>query len=507
MIGSVLMVSTGDIIAGNVNFGKQIFNGAVYFVRSLPDETTARPTRVFISYARADDDHGRDTDYDKPDQSFMRRLYDHLTAAGFAVWWDRVSLPSRSLSFTEEIETAVRACDRLVLVVGPGAVESPYVTAEWGFAAALCRPITPVLRQGDFGIIPDAVRQINTLDCRPTRDETAALADLAARLHQDAPIGDPVGVRGLPDGYIVREGPFQAARDAVCADAINPTVISAPPSAVAVYGLGGIGKSTLATALAWDCQVRRHFRDGVLWIDAGQEPRIPDMQARIGLYFGDPRDNYTNADDGAFNLSRVLRDRAALIVLDDVWDHKLVDRFPVSGTACRLLISTRSGQLANRVQGVDIRLNTLAPDEGARLMGNLTGRDDPRYRAVVERFDGHTLAVTLAARQIADGYADDAADLLRLLDKRESEPEPFRDLSVDEADKDLNLALSLSLSYEALPDDDLRRRFRQTGVLPLETTCDRAMLAALWGDADEDDARKPLQILVGAGLLDAVPHH
>lgn len=71
----------------------------------------------------------------------------------------------------------------------------------------------------------------------------------------------------------------------------------------------------------------------------------PNLQARIGVHFGDDRDNYQSKGDGALVLSRVLRDKAALIVLDDVWDHKLIDRFPINGTACRLLITTRSGEL------------------------------------------------------------------------------------------------------------------------------------------------------------------
>ena len=458
-------------------------------------------TSVFLSYARADDD----PNYDDPAVSFMRRLYIALTAAGFRVWWDRESLPARSLTFTHEIEDAIRDCDRFVLVAGPGAVASEYVRAEWRFALEGCKPITPILRAGDYDLIPAAVAEINAVDCRPSRDEAAALGDLIARLNEAAPLGDPIGVRDLPRGYITRPEPFDAARDALCADAIRPTIISAPPSAVALYGLGGIGKSTLAAALARDCQIRRHFRDGILWIEVGREPSVAGLQASIGVHFGDSRDNYPDERDGALSLSRILRDKAALILLDDVWDHRIVERFPVSGTACRLLITTRSGALAGRVQGADIRLNLLTPEEGARLVAARTGGDpaDPDYRRISQRLGGHTLAVSLAAAQIAEGYADSAADLLRLIDKRREGPEPFRDLALDEADKDLNLAHSLSLSYDALPSDDLRRRFRALGALAIESTVDRAALAALWGDADADDARGPLKTLEGVGLLDS----
>ena len=46
---------------------------------------------VFLSYARADD------------EEFVRRMHSFLMDCGFRVWWDRVSMPSRSLTFHQEI--------------------------------------------------------------------------------------------------------------------------------------------------------------------------------------------------------------------------------------------------------------------------------------------------------------------------------------------------------------------------------------------------------------------
>ena len=62
---------------------------------------------LFLSYARGDD------------ELFARRLYQDLTARGFPVWFDRVSMPSRQLTFYQEIRDAIAARDRLLLVVGP----------------------------------------------------------------------------------------------------------------------------------------------------------------------------------------------------------------------------------------------------------------------------------------------------------------------------------------------------------------------------------------------------
>ncbi len=101
-------------------------------------KTPARPA-LFLSYARGDD------------EPFVRRLYDALTARGFDVWFDRVHMPSRGLTFHQELREAVAARDRLLLVVGPSAVSSAYVQQEWQFAwFEADKVVTPILRQGDY---------------------------------------------------------------------------------------------------------------------------------------------------------------------------------------------------------------------------------------------------------------------------------------------------------------------------------------------------------------------
>ena len=79
-------------------------------------------TSIFLSYARSDD------------EAFARRLCADLSSAGFDVWFDRVSMPSRQLPFHQEIRDAIALRDRLLLVVGPGVLTSDYVTQEWCFA-------------------------------------------------------------------------------------------------------------------------------------------------------------------------------------------------------------------------------------------------------------------------------------------------------------------------------------------------------------------------------------
>jgi hypothetical protein len=81
-----------------------------------------RPPPIFLSYARDDD------------EDFVKRLHATLTEEGFSVWWDRVSMPGRSLTFLHEIREAIDGVDRVLVIVGPAAVRSDYVRAEWQYA-------------------------------------------------------------------------------------------------------------------------------------------------------------------------------------------------------------------------------------------------------------------------------------------------------------------------------------------------------------------------------------
>jgi hypothetical protein len=323
-----------------------------------------------------------------------------------------------------------------------------------------------------------------------------------SKLRESAlPLGRLVNVPYLPSKFLPRERPFSQAREAVRADAIQPVVVSAPPRATAMYGYGGVGKSTLAAAVAQDCAVRRRFKDGVYWIEIGQHPEITSRQAALGALLGDQREHYTDPTAGKMRLSYLLADKQALVVLDDVWDHRVVDHFP-AGSACRWLLTTRSRQVASLVDGVDVQLDLLTPEEGAQLIAMYAkgSADDPTYLAISRELGGHTLAVTLAARRLEERGA---AFALQLLERLQRPGRLFKDLKLHEDDRNLNLEKSLSLSYEALKDD-MQRRFRALGVLALDSTFDQGALQAVWGDKDALDAEDALNVLVREGLVEAL---
>src|ERR1035441_7800749 len=231
----------------------------------------AATTRVFLSYARGDD------------ETFVRRLHADLTNAGFTVWFDRESLMSRGLSFHQEIKDAIRTeVDRVVYVGGPKAAMSSYVREEWQFALECDHVVvTPILRLGDYEHVPG---ELSLLHCEDFRDDAKydnALAKLVAGLRQPNPkLGALFAVPSLPPNFLGRPDLMRRVRDALLVDLQTPQVITSADARVGVQGMGGIGKSVLAAALARNRQVRQAYPDGVVWIACGQKLTDDDLLKR-----------------------------------------------------------------------------------------------------------------------------------------------------------------------------------------------------------------------------------
>lgn len=100
------------------------------------------------------------------------------------------------------------------------------------------------------------------------------------------PPGRLYNVPPLPRHYLERVEHLDALKELVLGGG-RAVGITAPSKKVSVQGMGGIGKSVLAAALAHDDEIRAAFPDGVIWVPLGQKPELELAQAQVATVFED----------------------------------------------------------------------------------------------------------------------------------------------------------------------------------------------------------------------------
>ncbi|MBX3082405.1 MAG: tetratricopeptide repeat protein [Anaerolineae bacterium] len=296
----------------------------------------------------------------------------------------------------------------------------------------------------------------------------------------------------------------------------------------AMYGLGGIGKTTLALQTANVLFKDKTFR-AVLWANVTREPDPMSILEGWARH-ADPkyvRPDNPKLDDVAAHVKAMLDasiDKTCehceppriLVVLDDVWSDPTKRGLAAARTlrkACpdgsTILVTTRSEELAIDFGATPQKLDRLTPNDGAALLKTykaLAKVPKSDLKVLSEALGGHALALSLAARRIQK--ADDKSQALRdhIAEYQTQLPlgTEFKNLELDQGEaREDNLTTVLSYSYADLSPDD-QGRFRALGILPPDVPFDLHILVAIWG-VEENEAKKYLNALRLASLLESDP--
>jgi hypothetical protein len=319
---------------------------------------------IFLSYARGDDD------------TFVGRFSNDLKKAGFAVWSHSEMLIAQRSTFQQELKNAIRTeVDRVIYVGGPRAAVSPHVREEWQFALECDSVlITPILRVGNYDNLPGELSLLHCEDFRNDRNYEAVFAKLIAGLRQPTPdLADLFAVPSLPPHFRERPELMRRVRDALLVDLQKPT-ITEKVALVGMLGLGGIGKTVLAAALARNRQVRQSFPDGVVWIACGQGLTDEDLLKRqrdVARYLGGDN-TFDSLSQGLETLRRLLANKAVLLVLDDVWRAANAEAFDVLGPRCRMLVTTRDNGVLEAMSGELVPVSLFTESEGLQMLADVT---------------------------------------------------------------------------------------------------------------------------------------
>ena len=313
--------------------------------------------RIFISYAHKD---GAD---------LAQRLQADLTRRGFDTWLDKQRLEGGA-SWTTEIEMALDDADYVLALLTNGSYVSEICRAEQLRSLRKRKCVIPLLAQRRTEI-PLHLETKNYRDFTTSSNYSNALAQVLKDIHARHGVQLQEKFRQtyttappLPVNFVERPEALTALRNALITDGGSHHI-----ALTALDGMGGIGKTVLAAALCRDEVVQQAFPDGVIWVTIGRESTADTVtrMREVGKALDDDLSRYDNALGAKNQYRSTIRSKAALIVVDDVWDSRDLAPMLAESPRSRLIFTTRDKSIAAAV-GAYEHVADLLTEEQSRVM-------------------------------------------------------------------------------------------------------------------------------------------
>ncbi|AKU15007.1 AfsR/SARP family transcriptional regulator [Luteipulveratus mongoliensis] len=245
----------------------------------------------------------------------------------------------------------------------------------------------------------------------------------------------------------VPPAPYLFGRDELLDQLEHELVPTTEPVVVALTGIGGAGKTSLAVAAAH--RVEGRFRGGVLFADlrgSSAHPLVPhEIAARFLRSLGTPADHVPDNPDERLTLYRsTIADSPALVVLDDAGAEAQVRPLLPAAAGCAALVTSRRRLSGLATHARARTIGALGPQDAANLLIASSTRDDitrEQAYAAAELCSGLPLALCVAGARLAVSTHVDIAEMLAQFRQEHDHLDGF-------ALGDLDVRAALSTSYD-----------------------------------------------------------
>ncbi|CAD7699999.1 unnamed protein product [Ostreobium quekettii] len=332
------------------------------------------------------------------------------------------------------------------------------------------------------------------------------------------------GVPGIPEYYVGRKD----VEEILVQHLTKHTPRGLHPH-VAVEGMGGIGKTTIACAVAGSSSLCECYKDCILWLHAGpqgddENERIRwlgDVYARLDWILGTNVHRILGSGDVGGSptqdsliaaINHLFTRKKCLVIVDDlrsscIW--AVVTKFD-----CAVMVTTQFRHIVasdRRCRKVDIQ--ALSVHESHRLIcqASGSGTDCPLLQDLANMFGGHPLALTIGAalwkQTVSDSHPNERErELSRLLDGLR---DPYRKSHIsipteamlhrESRDNHATISACLSMAIRRLPRSE-EESYIVLSILPHGQCASVEMIRSLW-NIQESDVLRRLQNLEALSLV------
>ncbi|KAJ9682718.1 hypothetical protein PVL29_018614 [Vitis rotundifolia] len=248
------------------------------------------------------------------------------------------------------------------------------------------------------------------------------------------------------------------------------------PGIIALYGTGGVGKTTLMRKINNEFLKTSHQFNTVIWVTVSKQASVRAAQEviRNKLQIPDSKWQGRTEDERAREILYILITKRFVLLLDDVWQGLDLSQIgfclPMIQNRSKVIITTRSQKICTEM-GVPLqrqfRVEVLAREEALALFVENVGEnalnshpDIPDLSVkVAERCKGLPLALVTVGRAMADKDSPEAWDLA--IQELEKFPVEFSGME----DRLFNV---LKLSCDSIRDDITKSCFIYCSFFPKE---------------------------------------
>ncbi|WRX27212.1 Leucine-rich repeat - like 10, partial [Theobroma cacao] len=280
---------------------------------------------------------------------------------------------------------------------------------------------------------------------------------------------------------------------------------------IGLYGLGGVGKTTLLTQINNKLSGNPLDFDVVIWVVVSKDHTVENVQEkigkRIGLFNGWMQNK--SSDEKAVDIFRILSKRKFVLFLDDVWERvhltKIGIPLPCQENGSKVVLTTRFLEICNEMEAQKVKVECLRANEAWELFREKVGEetlhshpDIPGFaQKVAEKCSGLPLALITIGRAMASKKTPQAWEYAVEVMKKSAHK--FARMGQE-------VYPLLKFSYDSLHCDTMRSCLLYCGLYPEDVLILKSELIEYWfceGLLDEFDSVRRAR-LQGYNIIDSL---
>ncbi|XP_058003851.1 probable disease resistance protein At1g61300 [Hevea brasiliensis] len=287
-----------------------------------------------------------------------------------------------------------------------------------------------------------------------------------------------------------------------------------------IYGMGGVGKTTLLTQINNRFATISNNFDVVIPAVVSKDLKPKKIQEQIWKRIGflDEEWKEKRRREKAEDIFRVLSRKKFVLLLDDIWQRvDLVEigvPLPTRQNRCKIVFTTRSYRVGRQMEAEKmIKVKPLDWEEAWALFQKKVGDIDldivPLAQDVAKECRGLPIALITISRAMASRITrEEWKHALKVLRRSATsllvmEDEVFQDMEVE-------VFVRLKFSYDSLSSDKVKSCFLYCSLFPEDFEIHKGRLVDYWiceNFGDRNESYSIIGSLVGACLLEEQGGH